>query len=525
MRRAEISLREFLHKELLGAAQASAIEGQASYWEALGIRVMENLQVLMRSRQLRCCHLDVTCFFHVVNHVGLVTSLNLDTLSFSKTQVEVGDVEIWFADLFEVKLSLQSFTLRTADNKATPAGKASSNSSKTGWSKVSKVMHLSGLAVEILDPSAANQGKAAGASAKHRITSNGADGGGGAVAGVVVQPFSLSATVESQESTLAKQARAQRAAALGVLGSAEAVGTSDEPAAALLEDQPTAESGETAASGGTLNPFLPLPPPPPTSAGAANSSSSSSSDPPPRWTVAIDTVEPIACAVTRAQWAVALRVSLRFIAAADQRTRLLMRPRGMPCSQLTIRHRQRSSAQGDTGAVTGAAPVPPKEWWQFAVRALGFLKRPGGRGWSSFWYGFKRRKKYIALRTRQLLPEESPEEKSASSKTDKGNSSHSNSSAGANSSTGNLASNSASGSTGSSVGKVDGGAAPGGSDIVVPLSLEEEAWLEACHRDRPGESLDDRAVSAISLKKLRRCYMTLSVDISETFVQRYCVFK
>ena len=45
LRRAEIGLREFLHKELLGAAKASAIEGQASYWEALGLRVMENLQV------------------------------------------------------------------------------------------------------------------------------------------------------------------------------------------------------------------------------------------------------------------------------------------------------------------------------------------------------------------------------------------------------------------------------------------------------------------------------------------------
>lgn len=446
--------------------------------------------------------------------------------------MEVGDVEIWFADLFEVKLSLQSFTLRTADNKASPAGKASSNSSKTGWSKVSKVMHLTGLAVEILDPSATNQGNAAGASAKHRITSYGADGGGGAVAGVVVKPFSLSATVESQESTLAKQARAERAAALGVLGTAEATGASDEPAAAFLEGQPAAESGEAAASGGTLNPFLlPSLSPPPPSAGAANSnssvgsssSSSSSTDPPPRWTVAVDAVEPIACAVTRAQWAVALRVSLRFIAAADQRTRLLMRPRGRPCSQLTIRNRQWSSAQGDTGAATGVAPVPPKEWWRFAVRALGFLKRPGGRGWSSFWYGFKRREKYIALRTRQLLLEESPEEKSASSKADKGNSS-TNSSASVNSSTSNLASSSASGSTGNGVGKIDGGAAAAGSDVVTPLSLEEEAWLEACHRDRPGESLGDRAVSAINSKKVRSIHMTPSVDVFETFIQLCCAF-
>ena len=416
--------------------------------------------------------------------------------------MEVGDVEIWFADLFEVKLSLQSLTLRTADNKAASAGKANSGS-KAGWSKVSKVLHLSGLAVEILDPSAANRSKATVAPAKRRIASNGADGGGGAVAGVVVQPFSLSATVESQESTIAKQARAERAAALGVLGTAEAAaGTSDEPAAALLEDQPTTESAAASASTGTLNPFLstPTPPlPPPTSSGAASSSSSSSSsssasfstnDPPPRWTVAMDTIEPIACAVTRAQWAVALRVSLRFIAAADQRTRLLMRPRGRPCSQLTMINRQQSAAGGEAVPVSGTAAVPPKEWWQFAVRALGFLKRPGGRGWCSFWYGFKRRKKYIALRTRQLLLEDVHDDKNASSKADKSSSS----SAGANHSTGNINNSTSRGS----VGKLDGGAASGGgSDDVVPLSVEEEAWLEACHRDRPGESLGDRAVRFI----------------------------
>ena len=51
LRRAEIDLREFLHKELLGAAHhATPAGGQASYWEVLGLRVMENLQVRRKRR-------------------------------------------------------------------------------------------------------------------------------------------------------------------------------------------------------------------------------------------------------------------------------------------------------------------------------------------------------------------------------------------------------------------------------------------------------------------------------------------
>jgi hypothetical protein len=208
-------------------------------------------------------------------------------------------------------------------------------------------------------------------------------------------------------------------------------------------------------------------------------------------------------------------VGLRYVAAADQRARLLLRPRGRPregarpalppteaaadaarpkaAAEAHPRRARPPFADGiPNGTGTGLlAAAPPGAWWRFAARALGFFQRPGGWGWAAFLHGFTRRKKYIALRTRQLLLEDATDDK----KSDKGDKSNSSSSS---------SSSSGSGSGGGGGGKADsaaasglgsGGAGSGGlSDLLAPLSAEESAWLEACHRDRPGASRSDRAV-------------------------------